>query len=230
MQRISDYFRGKKVFVTGGTGFLGQALLEKILFACPEVDKVYVLIRAKHFSGKNISAQERMDKELYNSSAFDRLKGVHGDGLEVFLGGKLVAVPGDISCENLGIDPADLQKLQSEVEIVFNSAALVSFDAPLDQALSLNVLAAKRTAECARACNAAVLVHVSTAYVSGATNLQAAETMYHSADADCSEKLPAGKFTDVQEDIRQVQAVIDNVYAEARHPEREREFAKVLVL
>jgi long-chain acyl-CoA synthetase len=230
MQRISDYFRGKKVFVTGGTGFLGQALLEKILFACPEVDKIYVLIRAKHFSGKNISAQERMDKELYNSSAFDRLKGVHGDGLEVFLGGKLVAVPGDISCENLGIDPADLQKLQSEVEIVFNSAALVSFDAPLDQALSLNVLAAKRTVEFARACNAAVLVHVSTAYVSGATNLQAAETMYHSADADCSEKLPVGKFTDIQEDIRQVQAVIENVYAEARHPERDREFEKVLVL
>ena len=230
MQRISDYFRGKKIFVTGGTGFLGQALLEKILFACPEVDKIFVLIRSKHFSGKDISAQERLDKELYNSSAFDRLKGIYGGDLGDFLKKKLVAVSGDISCKNLGIDQADLQKIQSEVEIVFNSAAVVSFDAPLDQALSLNVLAAKRTTEFARGCSGAVLVHVSTAYVSGATNLQAAETMYHSAEAGCNEKLPPGKFTDVQEDICVIQDIIDNVYKEARHPEREREFTKALVL
>ena len=230
MQRISDYFRGKKILVTGGTGFLGQALLEKILFACPEVEKIFVLIRPKHFSGKDVSAQERLDKELYNSSAFDRLKGVYGGDLDDFLKKKLIAVSGDIACENLGIDQVDLQKLQAEIEIVFNSAAVVSFDAPLDQALSLNVLAAKRTTQFARGCSGAVLVHVSTAYVSGSTNLQAAETMYHSAEAGCNEKLPPGKFTDVQEDICGIQAIIENIYKEARHPEREREFAKALAL
>ena len=75
--------------------------------------------------------------------------------------------PGDISAEGLGIAADLLEQLQAEVDIVINSAAVVSFDSPLDSALELNVLGAHRVAQFANSCPNAALIHVSTAYVSG---------------------------------------------------------------
>ena len=45
MQGIAEYLTKKRILVTGATGFLGQPLIEKILFAAPTVERVYALIR-----------------------------------------------------------------------------------------------------------------------------------------------------------------------------------------
>lgn len=34
---VTEYYKNKNVFITGGTGFLGIALIDKILRSCPEV-------------------------------------------------------------------------------------------------------------------------------------------------------------------------------------------------
>jgi fatty acyl-CoA reductase len=52
MATITEFFQAKCVFVTGGTGFIGKVLLEKILRSCPDVDSIYVLLRPK--KGKDI--------------------------------------------------------------------------------------------------------------------------------------------------------------------------------
>lgn len=44
---ISQYFNGRTVFVTGGTGFMGKVLVWKLLKSCPGVKNIYVLIRSK---------------------------------------------------------------------------------------------------------------------------------------------------------------------------------------
>jgi len=68
---ITDFFRGKVLFITGGTAFLGQPLLAKILTALPEVEKIYLLIRGRtDTSGKRVSAQERLENELLTSDVF----------------------------------------------------------------------------------------------------------------------------------------------------------------
>ena len=59
---IPEYYAGKSVFITGGTGFLGKCLLEKLLRGCPDIKRVYLLIRPK--KGKDV--QERLD-ELFES-------------------------------------------------------------------------------------------------------------------------------------------------------------------
>jgi fatty acyl-CoA reductase len=47
MERIPDLFQDQNVFVTGGTGFMGKVLLEKLLRSCPDVGYVFMLIRPK---------------------------------------------------------------------------------------------------------------------------------------------------------------------------------------
>ncbi len=44
---IEEFYRGKNIFITGTTGFVGKVLLEKILYALPNTGKIYVLIRNK---------------------------------------------------------------------------------------------------------------------------------------------------------------------------------------
>jgi len=44
---ISDFFRGRHVLITGGTGFMGKVLVEKLLHSCPNIACIYLLIRPK---------------------------------------------------------------------------------------------------------------------------------------------------------------------------------------
>jgi len=44
---IIEFYRGKSIFITGATGFLGKALIEKLLRSCYHLNKIYVLVRGK---------------------------------------------------------------------------------------------------------------------------------------------------------------------------------------
>ena len=74
MNTVSEYLKGKTLFITGATGFLGQCLLEKILWAAPDVKRVYILIRPRSsLRGAIVTAQMRLERELFKASCFDRL-------------------------------------------------------------------------------------------------------------------------------------------------------------
>jgi FlaA1/EpsC-like NDP-sugar epimerase len=53
---ISEFYKEKSIFLTGATGFLGKALIEKLLRSCSQVKTIYVLVRKK----KGKSATERL--------------------------------------------------------------------------------------------------------------------------------------------------------------------------
>ena len=57
---VPEFYNGKTVFITGGTGFMGKVLLEKLLRACPGVSIIYLLIRPK----KGQNAHERLQQLL----------------------------------------------------------------------------------------------------------------------------------------------------------------------
>lgn len=44
---VTEWYSGKTVFITGGTGFMGKVLVEKLLYACPEIRRIYLLLRVK---------------------------------------------------------------------------------------------------------------------------------------------------------------------------------------
>ncbi len=226
---IKESLKEKTIFITGATGFLGQPLVEKILWAVPEVRRIYVLIRPKkQFGGRVLTPQERLEKELYKSSAFERLHDSKKEQFEEFLREKLVAVGGDIAKENLGIAESEVERLREQVDVVINSAAVVSFDAPLDSALELNIFGALRVTKFAASCKHAILIHVSTAYVCGAAVGPVYETMHHTASPD-SEGDQLRQFRDIDAEIRRIQDRIKSVYQQAEESDLRRKFLEELI-
>ncbi|GLE07791.1 hypothetical protein PINS_up018457 [Pythium insidiosum] len=57
---VEAVFAGRSIFLTGGTGFFGKAVLEKLLRSAPDVERIFVLIRAR----KGVSAAARLEKEI----------------------------------------------------------------------------------------------------------------------------------------------------------------------
>ncbi len=165
---ITDFFSGKVLLITGGTAFLGQPMVAKILTSLPDVQKIYLLIRNRiESNGKVTSAQERFEKELLTSDVFDALRQQHGTQFEAWVKQKVAAVEGELTDERLGFSDADYKRLQNEVDVFINIAGLVQFDPPFDASLKGNALAAKHVVTFAKGCSNAVFLHVSTAYVCG---------------------------------------------------------------
>ena len=165
---ITDYFNGKVLLITGGTAFLGQPMVAKILTSLPDVKKIYLLIRSRTESNGNItSAQTRFEKELLTSDVFGELRQKHGTQFEEWVKEKITPVEGELTDERLGFSDADYQRLQNEVDIFINIAGLVQFDPPFDASLKGNTFAAKHVVTFARGCPNVVFLHVSTAYVCG---------------------------------------------------------------
>lgn len=61
---IAEFYKGRTVFITGATGFMGKVLVEKLLRSCPGVDQLYLLMRPS--KGKDVSSrlQEFIDNQV----------------------------------------------------------------------------------------------------------------------------------------------------------------------
>lgn len=55
---ISQFFNGRSVFVTGSTGLMGKVLVWKLLYSCPGIKNIFVLIRSKRGKSALLRYQE----------------------------------------------------------------------------------------------------------------------------------------------------------------------------
>jgi HAD superfamily hydrolase (TIGR01490 family) len=160
---IREAFAGKRVVLSGVTGFLGTGLLERLL-TDSEVARIDCVARGDaHARVRNLltgmafgPARERLgEDELF--ARFDRVVRV---------------LPADLTVNAPAID--------DDVDLVIHSAATVSFDPPIDEAFATNLLGSVRLYEAAAG---KPFIHVSTAYVAGLTRgLQAEELLVRDAD------------------------------------------------
>ena len=227
---ITDFFRGKVLLITGGTAFLGQPLVAKILTALPDVEKIYLLIRSRtDASGKRVSAQERLENELLTSDVFDSLRRGHGENFDTWALRKLAAVEGDLTHERLGFSDTDYQRLQDEVQVFINVAGLVDFDPPFDDSLWGNALAAKHVVNFAKGCQDAVFLHVSTAYVCGDNPGPVPEELppsYQQYAASHREKTGTSIPETLSEEIEELLSLSAAIRAEADSPENLEDFQR----
>lgn len=124
---ITEFYAGKEIFITGGSGFMGKVLIEKLLRSCPDIEKIYVLMRSK--KGKSI--EERLTK-ITELPLFNPVRKFIPHVLH-----KLVPVSGDVTELKLGLSNQDWDRMRN-VSIIFHSAASVHFDDPLKYAVFIN--------------------------------------------------------------------------------------------
>ncbi len=160
---IPERLAGKRLFITGTTGFLGTNLLERLLRSVPDCE-IVLLVRA----GRRSTVQQRVAREILKNDAFDRLRAELGkEGFDEMCARRITSVAGDVGRDGLGLDEAGRAVL-STCDIIIHSAATVSFDSPLDSAVEVNLLGPTRIAALCNELNIAPhLVAVSTCYVAG---------------------------------------------------------------
>ena len=160
---IKESLEGKKIAITGSTGFLGTALVELLLREINNV-QLRLLIRP---SGRR-SPQKRLERDILRNDAFNSIKSnIGNDAFGKIVANQIKALPADISAHHLGLDSEGIKEL-SECDVIIHSAAAVSFDEPLDRAAEVNLMGPVRLVETLKEFEASPhLVMVSTCYVAG---------------------------------------------------------------
>ncbi|WP_419919302.1 HAD-IB family hydrolase [Candidatus Poriferisocius sp.] len=167
---IPEALAGKRLAITGTTGFLGTALVERLLRCVPDVELV-LLVRP----GRR-GVEQRIRREIVRNDAFDRLREqVGSDAFERLCRERITGVAGDVGVNGLGLDDTG-RELIAGCDIVIHSAAAVAFDNPLDTAVEVNLLGPVRLARMLNEMGASPhLIAVSTCYVAGSRRGNAPE-------------------------------------------------------
>lgn len=141
----ADWFRPRRVLLTGVTGYLGLHLLEELLGRTDA--EIVCLVRAKDTA----HAMERIRQGLaeYEIDVADRLHRVR-------------CVVGDLAEDRLGLDLAEWQELADTVDVLYHNGALVNFVYPYSALKAPNVGGTQRVLELACTSRLKAVHHVST--------------------------------------------------------------------
>ncbi|XP_026483465.2 fatty acyl-CoA reductase wat-like [Vanessa tameamea] len=152
---IQRFYKDQCVFLTGGTGFLGKVLIEKLLRSCGDLDTIYVLVRPKKGKDPTSRIRDMLDDFIFQRALEENPKGIY----------KVIPIVGDMELPGIGISDEDRKLLISRVTIIINSAATVKFDEKLSISTAINVKGTVEVIKLAKECrNLKAITHVSTAY------------------------------------------------------------------
>jgi nucleoside-diphosphate-sugar epimerase len=167
MSETASFYAGKTLFVTGATGYLGKVLLERVLWQLPQVRRIVLLVRPHSADDSEAAVSLRAERAIFSSPVFNRLRVRQGERFDAYVRDKVKVVAGDLSSPDLGLSAHSLQTLGSEVDFIINLAAQVAFHERLDHAISSNTQGPHRLLNFATRFRNPIMLHVSTAYVSG---------------------------------------------------------------
>ena len=133
------------IFITGGTGFLGTALVKRLI---EMQHHVYLLARSP----------KKVDALLQSLSPYQKER-VH-------------IVEGELSSEHAGLGKKEMKDLEGMIDVVYHSAAYLSFDEnDREKLYNINVNGTKNILELSKSLRVTKFIHVSTAYTLGESNV-----------------------------------------------------------
>ncbi|MGA8295900.1 MAG: HAD-IB family phosphatase [Acidimicrobiales bacterium] len=216
---IGEALRSKRIAITGATGFVGTALVERLLRSVPDCE---IVLLVRH--GRRFGAAERTEREILRNECFDRLRRELGEGFDAEMTRRVATIAGDVGTEGLGLDPEG-REILARCEVVVHAAASVSFDAAFDDAVEVNLLGPARVAQTLLDLHAGEptrnlphLVAVSTAYVSSGHRGDAMEIPV--ADS------PFLSLPPWRDEVESARRARSNAQLESRTPSRLAEFRK----
>ncbi len=191
---IAERLAGTRIAITGATGFLGTALVERFLRGVPGCE-IALIVR----SSKRTTAVDRVKREILRNDCFDRLRADLGDRFDAEMERRVLrfVVDGDVSKDGLSLNDSG-RAILATCHTVVHSAAAVAFDSPLDSAVETNLMGPTRVAAAMRETGCTGhLVAVSTCYVAGkrrgdAPERPLSETPF-SADIDWRNEVAAAR-------------------------------------
>lgn len=202
---IPESLSGKRIAVTGATGFVGTALVERLLRSVPGCEVIPVVR-----PGRRGGAEARFARDVVRNDCFDRLRDQLGDRFDDEVARRVHPVAGDVTVDGVGLDQQAREALAS-ADVVVHSAATVSFDAPLDAAVEVNLLGPLRVARAmAEGGSPGHLVAVSTAYVAGSRRGTAPEASL--------EETPFAGEADWRAEVASAHRLRGDTEAESRRP------------
>ncbi|MBN2197422.1 MAG: AMP-binding protein [Polyangiaceae bacterium] len=154
---------GRRLVVIGGTGFLGKVWWAHLLYHYPGIGHIHLLVRPR----KGLTAEQRFWKEVVTSEVLQPLRDRHGSGFAAFLRGKVTPVAGDVGLMVCGLASEVRDALRGRIDAVVNSAGVVDFDPPIDEALEVNAFGVQNLVALTRDLGAVPLLHTSTCFVAG---------------------------------------------------------------
>lgn len=162
------------LLLTGATGFLGRYLLHALMTETER--QVLCLVRA----ADEPAAHARLREAL-----------AAGPGYDERWRDRIVALPGDVSADMLGLSEADYARVCAEVGAVLHNAANVDFIAPYRSLRPSNVLA---TGEVIRLCRriAKPLHYVSTTGVFNSSERRGLERVAETARLEHPQRIHSG--------------------------------------
>ncbi|KAJ6013760.1 hypothetical protein N7540_008351 [Penicillium herquei] len=181
MSSIWEYYNEKSILVTGGSGFLGTALVHRLLIST-SASRLYVICQG---GTKKLEARW---KEWMPSDTVGRM----------WDSKRLIVLDGDILLPNLGLSNFDLDTLRHNTETVIHAASSINLGKRLDRVFNSIVEARQMMFNLALSCpNFDRFVYVSTAYSnshlysqSPGSDIQVEEKIYYlKGESDVLEEL-----------------------------------------
>lgn len=159
----TEIFNGRKLFLIGGTGFVGKVTLSLLLHRFPNIGRVYVTVRAR----SQEESETRFWKNVVSAEPFDPVRERYGPAFEDYIRDKVAVVGGDVAETNLGFSEAEAERIAKDIDVVINSAGNVTFNPTLETALRTNVVGTQNVIAFAKRMKRPALVHISTCFVAG---------------------------------------------------------------
>ncbi|THC88879.1 hypothetical protein EYZ11_011673 [Aspergillus tanneri] len=167
---IWEYYAGKVIFITGGSGFLGTTLIYRLVKRAP-VAHIYVLCR-----GGLRKLVEKWNQWLPRET------------VEMMTDPQLLTVlEGDMLLPDMGLAQDQLALLRTQAEVIVHAASSIALLKPLEKIFRPVIVATERLARLALGCERLeCFVFVSTAYsnahlyaeTDGTSGLEVQETLY----------------------------------------------------
>jgi long-chain acyl-CoA synthetase len=159
----TEIFNARKLFLIGGTGFVGKVTLSMLLHRFPNIGRVYVTVRAR----SQEESETRFWKNVISAEPFDPVRERYGAAFEDFIRDKVAIVGGDVAEDNLGFTEDEAERIAKDVDVIINSAGNVTFNPTLESALRTNVVGTQNVIAFAKRMKRPALVHISTCFVAG---------------------------------------------------------------
>ncbi|KAG2197742.1 hypothetical protein INT47_010678 [Mucor saturninus] len=165
---VLDFYRKKNILMTGATGFIGKAILWKLIQALrQDIGLIYILVRSGSIKRSKIGRpEERLRNEIFNNKAFLILRRMMGKStFDAIVKTKIIPIAGDIISPDLSMSEQDREKIIENVHVVIHCAATLNYNERLDLALETNTLGTLRMMDLADECkHMEAFVHMSLAY------------------------------------------------------------------